>query len=224
MANDEAAQRSEPVALFVSSRGRRCCPITNFFCQRWLISRLFEVWRHFTLFCLPRGTTPRCKLLPLSYPYTVQTEQGPSQHGDLGSQSDSGFLLACLLLATDAVVNFFGPWVVAERCPCAFDENRTGHWIASFGNTAIAICFTRFVLARDQAKVSRDLASVLEAVGIVDAGNEDLCSTWSHAGYGFETLDTRGLFADGFKPFHDRVHMRGDSIELCQFKVEFTFS
>ena len=76
-------------------------------------------------------------------------EQGPSQHGDLASQCDSGLFLACLLLAADAVVNFFGPWVVAERCPSAFDENRTGQWIASFGNTAIAVCFTRLVLARD---------------------------------------------------------------------------
>ena len=42
------------------------------------------------------------------------SKHGPSQHRDLATEGDSGFFLACLLLATDAVIDTFGPGVVTK--------------------------------------------------------------------------------------------------------------
>ena len=110
-----------------------------------------------------------------------------------------------------------------QRRPCAFDQNRTCQWIASLGDAAIAVRLTGLVLARDQPEVGRDLASVLEAVGIVDARNEDLGGTRSNAGDGSDTLDTWIIFADGFKLFDDDLQLRGSGIELREFIIEFAF-
>lgn len=52
-------------------------------------------------------------------------EHSPCQDRDLAAKGDGGFFLAGLLLATDAVVDPFGPWVVTERRPSALDKNRT---------------------------------------------------------------------------------------------------
>ena len=52
-------------------------------------------------------------------------EHGPSQDCNLAAKGDGGFFLTCLLLATDAVVDTFGPCVVTKRCPSALDKNRT---------------------------------------------------------------------------------------------------
>ena len=52
-------------------------------------------------------------------------EHGPCQDRDLAAKGDGGFFLASLLLATDAVVDTFSPWVITKRCPSALDKNRS---------------------------------------------------------------------------------------------------
>ena len=76
-------------------------------------------------------------------------EHRPSQDCDLAAKGDGGFFLASLLLAADTVVHAFGPWVVTQRCPGAFDKNRTCKRIATFGDASVTVRFTRLVLSWD---------------------------------------------------------------------------
>ncbi len=67
------------------------------------------------------------------------------------------------------------------------------------------------------------MATVLKAVRIVDACNEDFGGSWSDAG---DRLDSRNAWiflADGFEFLGDHGNLRGKCIELREFDVKFTF-
>ena len=67
------------------------------------------------------------------------------------------------------------------------------------------------------------MAAVLEAMWIVDTGNEDLGGTRSNAGDGPDALDTCIILADGLKLLDDDVHLGGGCIELSEFVIQFAF-
>lgn len=148
------------------------------------------------------------------FPVFLIAQHGPSDDGDLACQSHSGFLFAGLLIATDSFIDFFSPRVVTQRCPCAFNQDRSSQWITAFGDAAIAICLAGLILARDQAEVSGDLSTVFETMRIVDTGNEDLCCARSDTGYGSNAFDAMVIFADGFQLLHDELKLRAERIEL----------
>ena len=47
-------------------------------------------------------------------PVLLVSEHGPGEHRNLPSKCDCSLLLASLLLAADAIVDFLGPWVVTQ--------------------------------------------------------------------------------------------------------------
>ena len=119
---------------------------------------------------------------PLGLPVLLVPQHRPGNHGDLASQRDTGFLLASLLFATDPFVDALGPRVVPQRGPSTFNKDRSRQRIASLGDAAVAIGFAGLILPRHQTEVRRDLASILKAMRIVDAGDEDLSGARSDAG------------------------------------------
>ena len=127
------------------------------------------------------------------------------------------------MLATDAVVDTFCPWVISKRRPSTLDKNRSRYWVATLGDAAIAIRFTGLVLTRNQAEVSGYLAAICEAIGIIDTGDEDLGSSRPNTRDSFDSLDTRISLADGLKLLDDDIHLRCDCVELSKFVVEFAF-
>lgn len=149
-----------------------------------LAQRFFERIRH-----TPEGLADFDHAL--GFPILLITQHRPSDDGNLASQSHSGFLFAGLQLATDSFIDFFSPRVVTQRCPCAFNQDRSSQWISALGNAAIAICLAGLILARNQAEVSGDLSTVFETMRIVDTSDEDLSCARSDARYGSDAFDAR---------------------------------
>lgn len=156
----------------------------------------------------------------LGGPVFFVAEHGPSEHSDLASESDCGFLLASFLLTADSVVDLLRPRVVAKRSPGALDEDRTREGIATFGNSAVAIGFAGLVLPWHKAEVGGNLTTVGESVWIVDASDENLGRSRTHSGDGSNALDARILLSEGFQFLDDGLELRGKRIELRKFDIE----
>ena len=158
----------------------------------------------------------------LGVPIFLVSQQGPGQDGDLSGQSNGGLLLASLLLARDAVINTFRPSVVTQRHPGTFDKNRSRQWIAPLGNSSVAIRLAGLILTGHEAEVGGDLATVLEAMWIIDTGHEDFSRPRPDTGNSANALDARVVFADRLELLDDDVHLHGQRIQLCQFQIQFT--
>ena len=96
-------------------------------------------------------------------------------------------------------------------------------WVASLGDAAIAVGFSGLELARNETEVSRDLATVLEAMGIVNTCYQDLRRPRTDAGNGSQSNDARILLAKLFEFLDGPFELRGKRVELGQFEVEFSF-
>jgi len=90
-------------------------------------------------------------------------------------------------------------------------------------DSSVAIGLTGLVLTRNESEVSRDLATVFEAMRIVDAGNEDLGRPRSNAWNGSKSDNPRISLADSLELLDNDIHMHRESIHLSQFDVKFAF-
>lgn len=72
-------------------------------------------------------------------------------------------------------------------------------WVAARGDASIAICLTRLILTRNQIEIRSDLATILKAMGIIDAGHQNFCCTWTDASYRLDALNARIVLTDFFQ-------------------------
>ncbi len=156
-------------------------------------------------------------------PVLFIAKHGPSEDRNLASQCDGGLLLAGLLFTADSIVNALSPRVVAKGRPSAFDEDRSGQRIASFGDSTVAIGLARLILSRYESEISRDLATVLEAVRIINAGYKNLGGTSANAGDRSKSYNARIVLTDRFKLLDDNFQLLVKRIQLRQFDIELSF-
>ena len=128
------------------------------------------------------------------------------------------------MIATDSLVNAFGPWVVSERRPGALDKDRSRQGVAAFGDASVAVGFTGLVLARNESEVGGDLASVFEPVWIVETGNEDLGGPRSDTRNGPQAFNAFVLLTNCFEPLDDRMELFGKGIEELSVRCRVVLS
>lgn len=136
-------------------------------------------------------------------PVDLVSHHCPGNNSDLSGQCDSCFLLASPLSPVNVLVGLLRPLVIPQGARGAFHQDGSQQPAPSFGDMPVAIGLSRLLLFGDQTPVAGQLPNVLEAVGIVDSGDQRLGGFSSDSGNGHQTLRVGAFLGNLFQTLFD---------------------